>query len=87
MLCKALHNTQNWRGKPLISHKVIVQLIAATTTRSGLSIACDIDATRYQKGEKVSDQELQAINIRYDAFHPEWNYTILPRSIRSVSPK
>ena len=79
--------TQNWRGKPLISHKVIVQLIAATTTRSGLSIACDIDATRYQKGEKVSDQELQAINIRYDAFHPEWNYTILPRSIRSVSPK
>lgn len=78
--------TQNWRGKPLISHKVIVQLIAATTTRSGLSIACDIDATRYQKGEKVSNQELLAINIRYDAFHPEWNYTILPRSIRSVSP-
>ena len=79
--------TQNWRGKPLISHKVIVQLIAATTTRSGLRIACDIDATRYQKGENVSDQELQAININYDAFHPEWNYTILPKRIRSALPK
>lgn len=79
--------TQNWRGKPLISHKVIVQLIAATTTSSGLSIACDIDATRYQKGKKVSDQQIEALNIKYEAFHPEWNYTILPNRIRSTSQK
>ena len=79
--------TQNWRGKPLISHKVIVQLIAATTTSSGLSIACDIDATRYQKGKKVSDQQIEALNIKYDPFHPEWNYTILPNRIRSTSQK
>ena len=71
--------TQNWRGKPLISHKVIVQLIAATTTSSGLTIACDIDANRYQKGEKVSDHQLAAINIRYNRFHPDWNYTIAPK--------
>ena len=79
--------TQNWRGKPLISHKVIVQLIAATTTSAGLSIACDIDATRYQKGEKVSDQQIEALNIKYDPFHPEWNYTLLPRRTHSTSQK
>jgi len=79
--------TQNWRGKPLISHKVIVQLIAATTTSTGLRIASDIDATQYQKGEKVSDQQIEALNIKYDAFHPEWNYTIQPRHNRPTSRK
>jgi hypothetical protein len=74
--------SQNWRGKPLLSHKVIVQLIAATTTTSGLTIACDIDATRYPKGGKVSDYELNAVNIRYDRFHPDWNYVISPSSNR-----
>jgi hypothetical protein len=76
--------SQNWRGKPLLSHKVIVQLIAATTTTSGLTIACDIDATRYPKGGKVSDQQLKAVNIRYDRFHPDWNYLIRPSSISST---
>ena len=70
--------SQNWRGKPLLSHKVIVQLIAATKTASGLTIACDIDATRYPKGGKLSDQQFTAINIRYDPFHPDWNYVIRP---------
>jgi hypothetical protein len=70
--------SQNCRGKPLISHKVIVQLIAATKTTAGLTISCDIDAGRYPKGGKISDAQLAAINIRYDAFHPDWNYTILP---------
>jgi hypothetical protein len=70
--------SQNWRGKPLISHKVIVQLIAATKTAAGLTISCDIDAGSYPKGGKISDAQLAAINIRYDAFHPDWNYTILP---------
>lgn len=75
--------SQNWRGKPLLSHKVIVQLIAATKTTAGLTIACDIDADRYPKGAKVSDQQLSTLNIRNDRFHPDWNYTINPGSQRS----
>jgi Rhodopirellula transposase DDE domain len=70
--------TQNWRGKPLLTYKVIVQLIAATTTSSGLSLACAIDASRYPKGGKVSKAQFEALKIRYDAFHPDWNYSILP---------
>jgi hypothetical protein len=71
--------SQNWRGKPLLTHKVIVQLIAATTTTSGLTIASAIDHARYPKGGKVSLAELANLKIRYDTFHPEWNYTILPK--------
>jgi DDE family transposase len=70
--------TQNWRGKPLISHQVIVQLIAATTTKTGLTVTCGIDTTLYPKGVKISDAEMAAINITPDAFHGEWNYTISP---------
>jgi hypothetical protein len=79
--------TQNWRGKPLLSHKVIVQLIAATTTTEGLNIACAIDATSYPKGAKISDRQILDINMRADTFHPEWNYTILPKRNRSSSSK
>jgi Rhodopirellula transposase DDE domain len=70
--------TQNWRGKPLLTYKVIVQLIAATTTSSGLTLACAIDASQYPKGRKVSKAQFDALNIRYDPFHPDWNYSILP---------
>lgn len=70
--------TQNWRGKPLLTYKVIVQLIAATTTSNSLVLACAIDASRYPKGGKVSKAQFDALNIRYDAFHPDWNYAILP---------
>jgi hypothetical protein len=70
--------TQNWRGKPLLTYKVIVQLIAATTTASGLTLACAIDASQYPKGAKVSKAQFDALNIRYDDFHPDWNYSILP---------
>jgi hypothetical protein len=70
--------TQNWRGKPLLTYKVIVQLIAATTTSSGLTLACAIDASQYPKGSKVSKAQFDALNIRYDDFHPDWNYSILP---------
>jgi hypothetical protein len=76
--------SQNWRGKPLLSHQVIVQLIAATRTTKGLDISCAIDAGLYPKGAKVSDAQLADLNIRYDSFHPEWNYTILPKQPRSV---
>jgi transposase len=71
--------SQNWRGKPLISHQVIVNLIAATTTRSGLRVRAAIDPGKYPKGVKVSDQEVAAIRLERDPFHGEWNYTIRPR--------
>ena len=71
--------SQNWRGKPLLTHKVIVQLIAATTTTSGLNIDSAVDVSQYPKGYKVSDLQLAKLKIKYDDFHPEWNYTISPR--------
>ena len=71
--------SQNWRGKPLISHEVIVNLIAATTTRTGLRVRAEIDPGKYPAGIKVSDKELAAIRIERDPFHGEWNYTIVPR--------
>jgi hypothetical protein len=70
--------TQNWRGKPLVSHQVIVQLISATTTETGLKVCCEIDANRYPKGIAVTHQEMQAVNLSRDDFHGEWNYTIAP---------
>ena len=70
--------TQNWRGKPLITHQVIVSLIAATTTRSGLTVRSRLDARRYPKGRRVSDTQLARVNLAPHAFHGEWNYTIHP---------
>jgi hypothetical protein len=71
--------TQNWCGKPPLSHQVIVQLIANTTTDTGLTVACRLDANTYEKGIKVSDTEMAALNIQPDEFHGEWNYTFAPR--------
>jgi hypothetical protein len=70
----------NWRGRPLTSHEVIVQLIASTKTETGLNIACDIDWGRYPKGTSVKKSVLTTLNITRDAFHPDWNYTISPQS-------
>ena len=70
--------TQNWRGKPLVSHQVIVQLIGATTTETGLKVCCEIDGNLYPKGIKVTDQEMLAISLTRNEFHGEWNYTIAP---------
>jgi transposase len=72
--------TKNWRGKPLVSHEVIVNLIAATTTRTGLRVQSQLDTGKYPKGIKVGKQEFAAIQLRPDTFHGEWNYTITPRS-------
>ena len=72
--------TKNWRGKPLVSHEVIVNLIAATTTRTGLRVQSQLDTGKYPKGIKVGKQEFAAIQLRSDTFHGEWNYAILPRS-------
>jgi hypothetical protein len=72
--------SQNWRGKPLVSHEAIVNLIVATTTKTGLTVSCELDQNSYPSGIKVSKKEMQAINLQRDAFHGEWNYTISPRT-------
>jgi hypothetical protein len=74
------HITQNWRAVPLVSLFVIIQLIANTTTKTGLKIRCELDPNTYPKGIKVSDAEMATLNIKRDAFHPEWNYSIAPRT-------
>ena len=71
--------TQNWRGKPLVSYQTIVQLIGNTTTGKGLTVACRLDETVYEKGIKVSKAEMAALNIKTADFHGEWNYTITSR--------
>ena len=73
--------TLNWRGKPLISHEVIVNLIAATTTEKGLRVECQLDRNLYPKGIKISKEQMAQINIQRDEFHGEWNYTIKPGEI------
>lgn len=70
------HITQNWRGKPLVSHEVIVKLIANTTTNAGLKILAALDSGEYPVGMKVSDQQMKEINIEKNNFHGEWNYRI-----------
>jgi transposase len=72
------HITQNWRGQPLVSHEVIIQLIANTTTKTGLKIRAQLDAGRYPTGIQVSDQQLAAVNLKRAGFHGDWNYTLLP---------
>jgi len=74
------HVTQNWRGKPLVSHDLIVKLIGSTTTATGLKVKAALDTDRYQSGIKVSDKELGAVRISRDEFHGEWNYSILPNA-------
>ncbi|MBU2600548.1 MAG: ISAzo13 family transposase [Actinobacteria bacterium] len=71
--------TQNWRGRPPVSHEVIINLIGATTTRTGLEVYAQLDNRHYPKGLKVSDAELAAVNLIGHEFHPDWNYTIIPR--------
>ena len=70
--------TQNWRGKPLLTHQVIVNLIRATTTKTGLRVNSRIDERVYPKGRRISDKELARVNIEPHPFHGEWNYTIHP---------
>jgi hypothetical protein len=71
--------TQNWRGKPLVSYQTIVQLIARTTTRTGLNIKCSIDPITYPAGVKVSDADMAKLELEPHEFHGEWNYSIAPR--------
>ncbi len=73
------HITHNWRGRPLVSHEVIVNLIANTATQQGLLIQAELDAGRYPTGLKVSDKELALVNLIPERFHGDWNYTIAPK--------
>jgi hypothetical protein len=72
--------TQNWRGRPLISHEVIINLIANTSTGSGLRRKAELDSGHYETGKKVSDDELQKIKLKRALFHGDWNYTISPNT-------
>jgi hypothetical protein len=72
--------SQNWRGKPLISHQVIIDLIASTTTTTGLTVKSKLDTNIYEQGLKVSDQQMAELQLRKEKFHGDWNYRLLPRS-------
>lgn len=70
--------TKNWRGKPLLTHQVIVSLISATTTKTGLRVRSRLDERVYPKGRRISDKQLATVNLHPHVFHGEWNYTIHP---------
>jgi len=71
--------TMNWRGKPLRDYQTIVNLIAATTTKTGLKVCSKLDEGTYQKGRKVTDAEMNSLRILRHEFHGDWNYTISPQ--------
>jgi hypothetical protein len=73
------HITQNWRGRPLVSHEVIINLIANTMTAQGLTIQAELDTAAYPTGIKVSDAQLDAVNLKRAKFHGDWNYHVLPK--------
>ena len=74
------HITQNWRGQPLQSRATVIELIAKTTTKTGLKVECALDERTYEKGIRISNDQMRQLAIEGDAFHPEWNYTIKPRN-------
>ena len=73
------HITENWRGRPLVSRSVVVNLIGNTRTKAGLRINAELDTNSYPTGVKVTDEELATVRIKKAKFHGEWNYTISPR--------
>ena len=73
------HITENWRGRPLVSREVVLNLIGHTTTKTGLAIRSELDENRYPTGREVPDQQIESLSITRDKFHGEWNYTIQPR--------
>ena len=72
------HISQNWRGRPLIDRMTVVELIAGTKTCKGLTVQCELDLRTYEKGIKVTQEEMESLHIIWDRFHPEWNYEIIP---------
>ena len=73
------HITQNWRGRPLANRFAVVELIGATTTKTGLKVESVLDTRSYRKGIKVSKAAMKSLDLTGDQFHPDWNYTIRPR--------
>jgi len=73
------HISMNWRGRPLTSHEVVVELIAATTTRKGLRVRAELDPALYPTGVEVTDAQIEALSLRRHTFHGEWNYDLSPR--------
>lgn len=71
--------SMNWKGEPLISYETVVNMIGATTTKSGLKIKARLDKNKYETGIKISDREMKELNIQRHQLHPKWNYTIFPR--------
>jgi transposase len=74
------HITENWRGRPLVSREVVVNLIGHTTTKTGLAIRSALDENRYPTGREITDQQMGGLSLKREQFHGEWNYTIKPRS-------
>ena len=72
------HITRNWRGVPLETHEIVVNLVSSTRTNEGLEVHCWLDEGEYKKGRKVTNRELEAVRIKRNAFHGDWNYEILP---------
>ena len=74
------HITENWRGQPLVSRVVVVNLIGSTRTREGLRVQAELDTNTYEKGIKVTNKEMESVRLKKDKFHGDWNYTIVPRT-------
>ncbi len=80
------HITQNWRGRPLVSHEVVVNLIENTTARAGLRVQAALDTAHHPTHQQVSDDQLSDVYLTRDTFHGEWNYTIMPRQRLIIAP-
>ena len=72
------HISQSWRGRPLVSYAVVINSIASTTTNAGLKVYARLDEREYPKKVEITDEQLAAVNLTTDPFHPEWNYSISP---------
>jgi DDE family transposase len=81
------HISMNWRGRPLTSHEIVVKLIGATVTKTGLTVKARLDKRKYPTKVKVTDEQMRALNIKPHTFHGEWNYTIEPRNNQSAKAK
>ena len=79
------HITMNWRGRPLASHEVIVQTIAATTTATGLRVHAELDTSTYDTGVKISDRQMGALPLTRHAWHGDWNYALRPKAYDQIS--
>lgn len=81
------HISMNWRGRPLTSHEIVVKLIGATVTKTGLKVKARLDKRKYPTKVKITDEQMRELNIKPHAFHGEWNYTISPGKKQTAKPK